>query len=1367
MEQQQSSNKKKRIVVSVLIVSVLLVGGYLLMNKQEVQVTQEETSHTGLDYIIKKVRGINIGQGIGVGAQPTNLPGEILLTINPPREENSLQLNDTDHSHVQRRRASVNMSMRPIILGNVYGNDGTIRQPSPNLAFIAPPQLNEIRSIHYNTRTRSRSDWRMRLVPRSSPYSDIPINGSDVRFRLVIDSSEPLRERGNKLIGKNIKIDFSGATKEISFPRYANISQPQYTQAQIASNESLQRPANITSYIVKPQAWKVNFIDRGNNKYWAVFTLRRGYELQLSDVVYIDPTVVITDPSLYDDSHNITHETNYSHITLSDSNALVYLPFDRAITGSFEDHSESQYDGTYVNNADYTSSGKYAGGLLLTASNSDTAYLGSSGGIGLTKNGTIAAWVKPTSNEPSEWRVLSTKQQYDETNGFQLVIDENQGADLVLWAQGSTAASCEDVEWAQDTWHHIAATWTGSTATLYLDGTDCTTESSISEVKDSANNLYIGSENASQYYFDGVIDEVYITSTVLSSSQISDLHSTGLERMSTGAYVTYNNLNLSETGNETVFSTYINQTLPLNDGEDFTVQMGSDNGTGYDYSTEYHVSTILNYTEPISATTPNNISLKINFYPSNDEFISPLLEDSLNLISREYNLPEIQFENPTPPTGPHDNETIPVNVTSQDLDGDHMTFLNFDNDVLLYLSMDEINQTANIPLDQSNYNQSITKYGDAEISSSNGYYGNGTKFDGVTDYYNISTLTLNLNETQGFSMFAWAKSEVGSTDMAMLFAQENGDGIGYPMLFIHSTTGRIQTNQRVPGGVTLQYDPGTYHDSTWHHFGFVYNGTTRQLWVDGVMVIDDPEVSLQSANGNFIIGANKGGIQLSDFSIDEAIVINRSLTETEIKALHNSSGTQYYNEFGTYEQNTNHTFTATIRDTDGETASTDEFFIVISNETGGGELLAEVEWNGTVGYAGLGYGNNEKGCVDSNGDLHLVFADDGGDFVHSKSTDDGQSWTSVEVIDLSEADELNIACGTGGTIIISYVAESGGLHDAHYQISTNYGSSFGSQIQIDGEASIINDMAMAIDSQNEPHFCLSSSSDLWYVNSTTAGNSTNEISGADADLCDIEVDDNDAVFIAVKDTTAGDDWDIMSSLDNWATRNLAYNTGTNLGSGQDRTINLVITEHGVIHLVGSRSSKIWHCRGTVSNWNGGGGAYTCSQIYTSSAFASTAAYDKNWGLYVLAQNQGAYTTNTEVIMFNSTNNGTGWTTTFRHFNCCGVPTIFDSRHSESNEMEGMLRYAYQDIDDNNNVYFENITLYAVETGTTYYVYSGGNWAIDCSQNGFINTSYDVGGNNITGTGSGTITITANVSNVDEYRTDWPACTTNIVGGSIQ
>jgi Concanavalin A-like lectin/glucanases superfamily/Pectate lyase superfamily protein len=74
------------------------------------------------------------------------------------------------------------------------------------------------------------------------------------------------------------------------------------------------------------------------------------------------------------------------------------------------------------------------------------------------------------------------------------------------------------------TWYHVAATFDGSTACIYIDG-DLDASTSVSGSPDtlSAETLYLGSLRGQADWFDGKLDEVRIYDTALSESDIADL----------------------------------------------------------------------------------------------------------------------------------------------------------------------------------------------------------------------------------------------------------------------------------------------------------------------------------------------------------------------------------------------------------------------------------------------------------------------------------------------------------------------------------------------------------------------------------------------------------------------------------------------------------------------------------------------------------------------------------------------------------------------------------------------------------------------------------------------------------------------------
>jgi len=78
-------------------------------------------------------------------------------------------------------------------------------------------------------------------------------------------------------------------------------------------------------------------------------------------------------------------------------------------------------------------------------------------------------------------------------------------------------------------------------------------------------------------------------------------------------------------------------------------------------------------------------------------------------------------------------------------------------------------------------------------------------------------------------------------------------------------------------------------DIQWHHVGFVWDGSYRALYVDGIEVAKDNNVQnqLKSADGGLYIGASKDLDAGTLFSglIDDVRIYNKALSIEQISVL--------------------------------------------------------------------------------------------------------------------------------------------------------------------------------------------------------------------------------------------------------------------------------------------------------------------------------------------------------------------------------------------------------------------------------------------------------------------------------------------------
>jgi hypothetical protein len=165
------------------------------------------------------------------------------------------------------------------------------------------------------------------------------------------------------------------------------------------------------------------------------------------------------------------------------------------------------------------------------------------------------------------------------------------------------------------------------------------------------------------------------------------------------------------------------------------------------------------------------------------------------------------------------------------------------------------------------------------------------QFDGIDDY--ISTDYV-LNPDDGpFSVLAWIK---GGAPGQVIISQTDGvDGTGNTWLGLDAASGNLMTALVPPPVGRFITIPlvteAAVTDVQWHYIGFVWDGSYRSLYVDGIEVAKDANpitlAPLKSATGGLHIGAGKNLEDSSYFSglIDDVRIYNIALTAEGISTI--------------------------------------------------------------------------------------------------------------------------------------------------------------------------------------------------------------------------------------------------------------------------------------------------------------------------------------------------------------------------------------------------------------------------------------------------------------------------------------------------
>lgn len=146
-------------------------------------------------------------------------------------------------------------------------------------------------------------------------------------------------------------------------------------------------------------------------------------------------------------------------------------------------------------------------------------------------------------------------------------------------------------------------------------------------------------------------------------------------------------------------------------------------------------------------------------------------------------------------------------------------------------------------------------HGEPQWQPAGGKVGGALQLDGIDDYINTDFV---LNPEDGnFSVFVWIK---GGSPGQVIISQADDAGVVRSWLCTDSPDGKFMTGLKNPGrsGYPL-ISQAAINDGTWHHVGFVWDGSYRILYVDDAEVAKDtaPLSVLESATGGLYFGVGK------------------------------------------------------------------------------------------------------------------------------------------------------------------------------------------------------------------------------------------------------------------------------------------------------------------------------------------------------------------------------------------------------------------------------------------------------------------------------------------------------------------------------
>lgn len=296
----------------------------------------------------------------------------------------------------------------------------------------------------------------------------------------------------------------------------------------------------------------------------------------------------------------------------------------------------------------------------------------------------------------------------------------------------------------------------------------------------------------------------------------------------------------------------------------------------------------------------------------------------LILLSIQLSL-SLSFVSPTPESDISGN-SIYINLSSQQ----QSTFVDFDNDLIFGMTMQK--NSSDSFVDISSYSNSVSPINSPISNSTFGLYGNGTGFNGRTNYLYINdSASLNsLSSSNKMTVCTWMKpysntngiqtgNNMGVIGQWWASGRYNYNNRSFGIMRTGAMAGNLYGFYLSSNGLAYDY---SISDSNiplnqWTHICGTFNGSTVKMYINAIQQSRNGSVtSLYNAAAPLTVGTYYYSANLSadtdmffNGSIDEVYLWKRDLSIQEIKALYNSTLNKYEKNF-TNLQSSTHTFTA-------------------------------------------------------------------------------------------------------------------------------------------------------------------------------------------------------------------------------------------------------------------------------------------------------------------------------------------------------------------------------------------------------------------------------------------------------------------------
>jgi Concanavalin A-like lectin/glucanases superfamily/CARDB/Secretion system C-terminal sorting domain/Thrombospondin type 3 repeat len=166
-------------------------------------------------------------------------------------------------------------------------------------------------------------------------------------------------------------------------------------------------------------------------------------------------------------------------------------------------------------------------GLSALDFNGSNQYVNGNLPLNGKSNATISAWIK-TSVVQGNTYIISVPKSSGGNNGFDINLLGSSIRSCSFTASGDGGCASSNQNYADNQWHHIAATYDGALVRLYWDGNQVSTFARTEPLVTDGNLIQIGRFGTFGGYYKGSIDEVFIADRTLTPAEITLLSTRGI-----------------------------------------------------------------------------------------------------------------------------------------------------------------------------------------------------------------------------------------------------------------------------------------------------------------------------------------------------------------------------------------------------------------------------------------------------------------------------------------------------------------------------------------------------------------------------------------------------------------------------------------------------------------------------------------------------------------------------------------------------------------------------------------------------------------------------------------------------------------------